>query len=70
MFKNRFKVFGSKAGSINCIEVKDAPEAVRTAKQMVTDHFQETYILDLDGKVHRSPDFNQLLIGSQARGAV
>jgi hypothetical protein len=59
--KTRFKVFGSQPGSIAFIELEDVLEAIHSAEQMINDRFEEVYILDLEGKVHRPDDFHLLL---------
>jgi hypothetical protein len=68
-YQNRFKVFGSEPGWIVRIEVKDVSEALWIAEGMIKDRFQEIYILDRDGKVHRPTSFQLLLANNQAGGA-
>ena len=68
-YENRFKVFGSEPGWIVRIEVKNVSEALWIAEGMIKDRFEEIYILDLDGKVHRPTDFQNHLTNNEAGGA-
>jgi hypothetical protein len=67
--KNTFKIFGSEPGWVVRIEARDVSEALWIAEGMIKDQFEEIYILDLDGKVHRPTDFQQLLANNQASAA-
>ena len=64
--EGRYKVFGSEPGGLVRFDLKDAKEAVQTAKQMIKDGFEETYILDQDGRVYRPAEFHRLLMIGEA----